>query len=136
MDYWAKKSKQCSICRRILRKISLFLREKSIKCPVLQAQFEGKLTFWDFWCKNTMDYWAKKLKSCSICRRILREKSLFLGETSIKCPVLQVEFQEKLTFWEFLLEKHTGLFGKIVKIVLDMQAYFEEKNDFFWEKSQ
>ena len=34
--------------------------KKSKKCQVLQAQFEGKLTFWVFWGKNTLDYGTKK----------------------------------------------------------------------------
>ena len=54
-------------------------------------------------------------------------------EKSIKCPVLYPQFEEKFTFFEFLLYKHTGLLGKKVKIVLDMLAHFEEKNQFFWE---
>ena len=29
---------------------------KSKKCLVLYAQFEGNLTFWAFWGKNTIDY--------------------------------------------------------------------------------
>ena len=33
------------------------------------------------------------------------EKSLFLGEKSIKCPVLYAQFEEKFTFFEFLLLK-------------------------------
>ena len=59
MDYWAKKSQQCSICMLILRKKSLSLGEKSLKFLVLYAQFEEKLTFGHFSCKNTLDYWAK-----------------------------------------------------------------------------
>ena len=37
----------------------------------------------------------------------------------------------KFTFWEFLVLKHIGLLGKKVKIVLDMQAHFQEKIRFF-----
>ena len=33
-------------------KITFFLGEKSIKCPVLYAQFEEKLTFLEFWLKK------------------------------------------------------------------------------------
>ena len=32
--------------------------------------------------------------------------------------------------------KHTGLLSKKVKIVLDIQAHFEEKITFFWEKRE
>ena len=39
---------------------------KSKKCLVLYAQFEGNLTFWAFWGKNTLDYETKKSKKCSI----------------------------------------------------------------------
>ena len=56
------------------------------------------------------------------------------GKKPIKCPVLYLQFVEKLTFWKFLLEKHTGLLGKKVKIVHDMQAHFEEKITFFGRK--
>ena len=31
--------------------------------------------------------------------------TFFLGEKSIKCPVLYSQFEEKLTFLEFLLKK-------------------------------
>ena len=88
IGYWAKKSKSCSICRRFMRKITFF-GIKVNKVPCIIVAIWGKINFLGiFGVKNTMDYWAKKSKWCSICRRILRKKSLFLGEKLIKCPVL------------------------------------------------
>ena len=40
------------------------------------------------------------------------EKITFLGEKSIKCPVLQATFEEKLTFWEFLCVKTQWIIGQ------------------------
>ena len=48
--------------------------------------------------------------------------------------MLWAQFQEKSTFWEFLVLKQTGLLGKKVKKVLDIQADFEEKITFFVRK--
>ena len=42
---------------------------------------------------------------------------------------------KKLFFLEFLLYKQTGLLGKKVKIVLDMQAHLRKKSPFRGEKS-
>ena len=64
------------------------------------------------------------------------KKITFLGKKSIKCPVLYAQFEEKLNFLEFLLYKHTGLLGKKVKIVLDMQAHLRKKSPFRGEKSK
>ena len=40
-----------------------------------------------FWCKNTMDYWAKNVKIVLDMQAHFEKKSLFSGEKSIKCPV-------------------------------------------------
>ena len=39
----------------------------------------------------------------SFLTHFLRKKSVFLEEKSIKFHVLYAQFEEKLTFWEFLV---------------------------------
>ena len=79
---------------------------------------------------------GKKVKIVLDIQAHFEEKiTFFLGKKSIKCPVLYAQFEEKLIFLEFLLYKHTGLLGKKVKIVLDMQAHLRKKSPFRGEKS-
>ena len=58
----------------------------------------------------------------------------FFGRKVKKVPCIIGAISRKSTFWEFLVLKQTGLLGKKVKKVLDIQAHFEEKITFFVRK--
>ena len=80
-----------------------------------------------------MDYWAKKSKSCLICRRLLR-KNHFFREKSHKVPCIIAASWGEISFFGNFCSKTTMVMAKKVKLVLDMQAHFEEKITFFDRK--
>ena len=61
-------------------------------------------------------------------------KNHFFGRKVNKVPYIIFAIWEKNNFLRIFGVKTNGLLGKTVKIVLDMQAHFEEKITFLGEK--
>ena len=77
---------------------------------------------------------GKKVKIVLDIKAHFEEKITFFGRKVNKVPSIIVAIWGKINFLGVFGVKHTGLFCKKVKIVLDMQAHFEEKIKFFGRK--
>ena len=66
---------------KIVKIVLDYLEKKSIKCPVLLAQFEGKSIFLVFHSK--------------LSGKIVKIVLDYLAKKSIKCPVLLAQFEGK-----------------------------------------
>ena len=123
----------CLICRRLLRK-NHFFREKSHKVPCIIAASWGEISFFGNFCSKTTMVMGKKVKLVLDMHAHFEEKITCFDRKVNKVICSIVAIWKKKSFLGIFVVKHTGLLGKKVKIMLDMQAHFEEKITFFGRK--
>ena len=108
-----------------------FFGRKVNKVPCIIVEIWGKLSFWEFFLKKYTGLVGYKVKILLDMMAHYAEKITLFGRKIKKMPCIIGTIWEKINFLGVFCVKNNWLLGKKVKIVLHMQAHFEEGSLFY-----
>ena len=135
MDYWAKKSISCSICRRILKKNHFFGRKVN-KVPCIIGAIWGKINFLGIFGVKIHWIIGQKSQNSAQYAGAFRGNNIFFGKKVNKVPCNIVEIWGKIIFLGIIAIKIHWIIGIQSQNIARYAGAFGGKNHFIWKKSQ